>query len=63
MVDYREVIRKHRKEKGLSQNALSKRVGISQAFVNEIESGRKSPSIEVLAKICEVLDIKLFPDE
>ena len=48
---------------GLSQYKLAKLVGITQSFMNEIESGRKSPSIEVLFRICEVLDIKVFPEE
>lgn len=63
MSNYREIIRKKRTDLGISQNELSKLVGITQAFMNEIESGRKSPSVEVLIKICEVLEIKLFPDE
>ncbi|MFQ8601159.1 MAG: helix-turn-helix transcriptional regulator [Oscillospiraceae bacterium] len=61
-MDYRELIIKKRKEHDLSQNKLAKLVGVSQPFINEIEKGRKSPSIEVLFKICEVLDITIFPD-
>lgn len=63
MSNYREIIRKKRIALNISQNKLSKLVGITQAFMNEIESGRKSPSIEVLIKICEELGIKMFPDE
>lgn len=63
MGDYRELIKKHRKQLGMSQNRLAKEVGITQPFMNEIENGKKSPSVEVLFKICEVLDIKIFPDE
>lgn len=63
MKDYRIVIRNKREKLGWSQYKLAKVVGITQSFMNEIESGRKSPSIEVFFKICEALDIKLFPDE
>lgn len=42
---------------------MAKEVGIAQSFVNEIESGKKSPSIEMFFKICEALDIQVFPDE
>lgn len=42
---------------------MAKEIGVAQSFVNEIESGKKSPSIEVFFKICEALDIKVFPDE
>ena len=62
MMNYREIIKKKRIEKGISQNKLAKFVGITQPFMNEIESGRKSPSVEVLIKICEELDIRMFYD-
>ena len=61
-MNYKEIIKKKRIEKGLSQNKLAKLVGITQPFMNEIESGRKSPSIEVLIRICEELDIVMFGD-
>ena len=48
---------------GLSQTKLAKMVDISQTSMWEIEKGRKSPSIEVFFRICEALDIKVFPDE
>ena len=63
MVDYKEIIKKKRLEKNLSQSQLAKIIGITQPFMNEIESGRKKPSLDVLVQICEVLDIRLFPDE
>lgn len=47
----------------LSQNQLAKMIGISQPFVNEIESGRKTPSLEVFFEICKALEIELFIDE
>ena len=31
--------------------------------MNEIEKGRKTPSLEVFFRICDALDIRLFPDE
>ena len=63
MENYREVIRHKREQIGWSQYKLAKIVGITQSFMNEIESGKKSPSIEVFFRICEALDIKVFPDE
>lgn len=48
---------------GWSQYKLAKEVGIAQSFMNEIEKGRKSPSLEVFFRICEALDIQLFPNE
>ena len=63
MIDYRKLIIRRRKEKGLSQKQLALQAGITQPFMNEIESGKKKPSIDVLFKLCEVLDITVFPDE
>ena len=63
MEDYRNIIRKRREEAGLSQYKLAQMAGITQSFMNEIESGKKSPSVEVLFRICEALEIKVFPDE
>ena len=59
-LDYRTLIRENRKEKGLSQERLAKLVQVSQPFIAEIESGRKKPSVDVLMRICAVLDISLF---
>ena len=59
-MDYRTLIRAKRKEKGLSQERLAKLVQVSQPFIAEIESGRKKPSVDVLMRICAVLDISLF---
>jgi len=63
MKDYKIVIRNAREKEGLTQYKLAKMVGITQSFMNEIESGKKSPSIEVFFRICEALDIKVFPEE
>ena len=59
-MDYRTLIREKRKEKGLSQERLAKLVQVSQPFIAEIESVRKKPSVDVLMRICAVLDISLF---
>ena len=59
-MDYRTLIREKRKEKGLSQERLAKLVQVSQPFIAEIESGREKPSVDVLMRICAVLDISLF---
>ena len=63
MKDYKKVFRDKRKKLGLSQYKLAKEVGIAQSFMNEIESGRKMPSLEVFFRICQALDITPFPDE
>lgn len=62
-MDYRTMIREKRKEKGLSQGKLAELVQVSQPFIAEIESGRKKPSVDVLIRICETLEISLFGQE
>lgn len=55
MNDLSKKLRQKRKLHGLTQAQLAQRVGITQAFLAEIEVGRKRPSIEVLQKLCDVL--------
>ncbi len=55
MNDLPERISQKRKTQGFTQSQLAKRVGITQAFLAEIEKGRKRPSLEVLEKLCDAL--------
>lgn len=55
-----ETISKVRKEKGLKQKDLAINCEISQTYLSQIESGTKTPSLEVLEKISEGLSIP-FP--
>ena len=63
MRDYKALIRQKRQEKGISQNQLAKLVGISQPYMNQIETGVRNPTQPTLMKICEILDICLFGKE
>ena len=63
MKDYRVIFKQRRESKGLSQYKLARQLGITQTFLSEIERGRKNPSLEQFFRICEALDIRLFPDE
>ncbi len=60
MEDYRALLRAKRMERGISQEKLADMVKVSQPFIAEIESGRKTPSVEVLLRLCEALEIPLF---
>ena len=44
-----------RKEKGMTQLELAKEVGLSYAWVSQLEKGKKLP-LETLMKFCSVLD-------
>jgi len=63
MVNYRAVLKRKREKQGLSQHQLAKQLGLTQTFLSEIERGRKNPSLEQFFRICEALEIKVFPDE
>ena len=63
VTDYRAVLKRQREQKGLSQNQLAKQLGLTQTFVSEIERGRKNPSLEQFFRICEALDIRIFPED
>ena len=61
--DYKVLICQKRQEKGISQNQLAKLVGISQPYMNQIETGVRNPTLPTLMKICEILEISLFHQE
>ena len=48
-----------RKERGLSQRELANRAGTSQAAIAAYESGRRSPSLETLARIVRAAGLDL----
>ena len=53
-------IKKHRKEKGLSQDKLSRLANVSHATIIKIESGGiQSPTIDTVQKIAKALGVGL----
>lgn len=58
-MDIGENIRKIRDLKGVSQEVLSHEIGISQKQLSRIETNQVSPTLALLEKICESLEIKL----
>ena len=54
-----ENLRKLRKQKGLTMKELGERVGVAEVTISTYESGRSDPSIPVLCKIADVLDVSL----
>lgn len=53
------LIRKHRKESGLTQVACSKALGRPQSFMSDVETGSRRLDIVQLRDLCKVLDIGL----
>ena len=46
-----------RKECNLSQKELAQKLGVSQSNIYNYEMGRTEPSIEILCKLANVLDV------
>ena len=52
-------ILKARKEKGLTQERLAKKVGTKQSVISRLESGRANPSVAFLKKLADALNSRL----
>ncbi len=50
-------IRKHRELLGLTQKQLAEQLGISSARLSNWESGINRPDVDMLAKLCGILNI------
>jgi transcriptional regulator with XRE-family HTH domain len=48
-----------RKHRGMTQQALSKRVGVAQGFISEIENGAKTGDVQTLAAVARALEISM----
>ncbi len=53
--DLSKRLRHLRQTQHLTQSALAQRVGITQAYLAELEKGIKRPSLDVLEKLCVAL--------
>lgn len=53
-----KMISKARLDKGLSQTELAFRVSMNQPDISKIEEGKKNITLETLARLCKVLEIK-----
>ena len=52
-------IRKLRKERGLSLRQFALMIGIDKGYLVDVEYGRKSPTLDTLAKIACGLDVEM----
>ena len=53
-----EIVRKKRREKGLSQAELARKVDVSQASMSYYERGQTTPKEEILRKLEETLELE-----
>ena len=55
-----ENIKKYRKEKGMTQEELAQYCGLSKNGLWNYENNRREPTIDVLIKISDALEVSLF---
>lgn len=63
VIETKNTIRERRKEKGISQEELAKRCGVSRQTVNAIENNKYDPTLMLafsLAKVLETTVDELF---
>ena len=54
----RTVVKKLREDQGLTQAALAKRAGVTEAYVSMIESGKRTtPSLPTLKRLARALGV------
>jgi transcriptional regulator with XRE-family HTH domain len=54
-----DVLRNERMRRGLTLRELSGRARISLGYISEVERGQKEASSELLAALCEALEVSL----
>jgi len=50
-------LKRLREKSGLSQEQLAAQAGVHRTYVSLLERGKKSPTLDVLFRICRALDI------
>ena len=58
-MEFNEKLRNLRKQKGITQEELAGKAGISTSFIGHIERGEKIASVETLAALSESMDMDL----
>jgi transcriptional regulator with XRE-family HTH domain len=53
-----DVLRTYRKESGLTQEELAHRAEIHRTYVSLLERNEKSPTLNVLFRICKALEVR-----
>lgn len=53
------VLRRLRKERGFSQESFGFKAGLHRTYVSQLERGLKSPSLNILSRICKALNISM----
>jgi transcriptional regulator with XRE-family HTH domain len=53
-----EELRRARDEAGLSQEEVAARAEIDRSYLSQLENDRKSPTLDLLMRVCEAIGVK-----
>ena len=54
-----ERVKSLREQRNFKKNELANIAGVSPTYINDIEAGRKCPTVEYLSFICDALNVSL----
>lgn len=54
------VIQDIRRKRNLSQGDLAKKIGISQTYLSQVEGDKKTPSMDLLKQVSDILEIPVY---
>lgn len=60
-VNIGSLLRRRRKEKGLTLKGVAEMANLSEGFLSQVENNVKSPSVPNLVKICDALGAEIGP--
>jgi transcriptional regulator with XRE-family HTH domain len=52
-------LRKIREQRGLTQEALAEKVGVSRGYLSRLEMGRHDPPLSLLRRLAKALGVKV----
>lgn len=53
-----DAIRHFREEAGMTQEALAFEAGVDRTYISQLERNKKSPTVDVLFRLCDAMGIK-----
>jgi len=53
-----EALRRAREARGMNQTQLADAAGLSAVYVNILEHGANTPTLSVIFRLCEALDVE-----
>lgn len=59
MISFKDIIKKLRRERGLSQQELAQKTGLSASSIGMYEQGRRKPSFEVLELFADTFNVDM----